>query len=229
MIGNLLSVPAPGTFCHAVEIGETVSLPTVSALAAAIWAEPVERTNESAGQPAGVNGRPPSAAFLLIRVGTLKTQMDGPQLDDVEGVLPLILKQGVNADIDRVVAVGKVFSQGGARSRRCGPSGRRARARRAPCGSAQFSCGQSLYAGSFPGRLMWRRRSARGAPRQIGASSFVAGWNNQGYGMFVIVDHNMNYITLYAHLSEVEEGEIVAAGQVLGRVRPAIAPVSSAF
>jgi hypothetical protein len=47
-----------------------------------------------------------------------------------------------------------------------------------------------------------------------------AGWSNAGYGQFVIVDHNIDYITLYAHLSEifVEEGQVVARGQLLGRV-----------
>lgn len=47
-----------------------------------------------------------------------------------------------------------------------------------------------------------------------------AGWNNQGYGTFVIVDHNIDYLTLYAHLDSifVSEGEIVAQGQVLGTV-----------
>ncbi|MCB0158071.1 MAG: M23 family metallopeptidase, partial [Caldilineaceae bacterium] len=37
---------------------------------------------------------------------------------------------------------------------------------------------------------------------------------------FVIVDHNIDYITLYAHLSEVlvNEGDVVAQGQPIGRV-----------
>lgn len=47
-----------------------------------------------------------------------------------------------------------------------------------------------------------------------------AGWNNQGYGNFVIIDHNIDYLTLYAHLDHifVQEGEIVAQGQILGTV-----------
>lgn len=47
-----------------------------------------------------------------------------------------------------------------------------------------------------------------------------AGWNNQGYGFFVIIDHNIDYVTLYAHLSEVlvVEGQVVAQGQILGKV-----------
>lgn len=47
-----------------------------------------------------------------------------------------------------------------------------------------------------------------------------AGWNNQGYGLFVIIDHNIDYITLYGHLSEVfvEEGQVVAQGELIGKV-----------
>jgi murein DD-endopeptidase MepM/ murein hydrolase activator NlpD len=47
-----------------------------------------------------------------------------------------------------------------------------------------------------------------------------SGWNDQGYGMFVIVDHNIDYITLYAHLSEVyvKEGDVVAQGQIIGTI-----------
>jgi murein DD-endopeptidase MepM/ murein hydrolase activator NlpD len=47
-----------------------------------------------------------------------------------------------------------------------------------------------------------------------------AGWNDQGYGLFIIIDHNIDYVSLYSHLSEVfvEEGDIVRAGQVIGTV-----------
>lgn len=47
-----------------------------------------------------------------------------------------------------------------------------------------------------------------------------AGWNDQGYGLFVVIDHNIDYVTLYAHLDEiyVTEGDVVAQGQILGTV-----------
>ena len=47
-----------------------------------------------------------------------------------------------------------------------------------------------------------------------------AGWNDQGYGRFVIIDHKIDYVTLYAHLDRilVEEGDIVGQGQVIGTV-----------
>lgn len=47
-----------------------------------------------------------------------------------------------------------------------------------------------------------------------------SGWNSQGYGNFVVIDHNIDIITLYAHLDTifVEVGDVVAQGQVLGTV-----------
>lgn len=47
-----------------------------------------------------------------------------------------------------------------------------------------------------------------------------AGWNDQGYGNFVVIDHQIDYMTLYSHLSDilVAEGEVVGQGQVIGTV-----------
>ncbi len=47
-----------------------------------------------------------------------------------------------------------------------------------------------------------------------------AGWSDIGYGLFVVIDHNIDYLTLYAHLSQVtvQEGQVVAKGQLIGRV-----------
>ena len=46
----------------------------------------------------------------------------------------------------------------------------------------------------------------------------MAGWNPTGYGFRVVIDHGTDYVTLYAHLSDiyVEEGEVVGKGQVIG-------------
>lgn len=45
----------------------------------------------------------------------------------------------------------------------------------------------------------------------------LAGWSSVGYGFRVAIDHGNDYITLYAHLSDiyVQEGQIVAKGQVI--------------
>lgn len=47
-----------------------------------------------------------------------------------------------------------------------------------------------------------------------------AGWSDGGYGNFVVIDHKIDYLTLYAHLSEifVVEGQVVAQGQLIGSV-----------
>ncbi|MBI3958904.1 MAG: M23 family metallopeptidase [Chloroflexi bacterium] len=47
-----------------------------------------------------------------------------------------------------------------------------------------------------------------------------AGWSDGGYGNFVVIDHKIDYLTLYGHLSEifVSEGQVVAQGQLIGRV-----------
>ncbi len=46
----------------------------------------------------------------------------------------------------------------------------------------------------------------------------MAGWNPTGYGFRVVIDHGIDYITLYAHLSDiyVEAGQVVGKGQVIG-------------
>lgn len=46
----------------------------------------------------------------------------------------------------------------------------------------------------------------------------LAGWNSSGYGFRVVIDHGIDYVTLYAHLSDiyVEPGDVVGKGQVIG-------------
>jgi murein DD-endopeptidase MepM/ murein hydrolase activator NlpD len=45
-----------------------------------------------------------------------------------------------------------------------------------------------------------------------------AGWNPTGYGFRVVIDHGIDYVTLYGHLQDiyVKEGETVGKGQVIG-------------
>ena len=47
-----------------------------------------------------------------------------------------------------------------------------------------------------------------------------AGWSDNGYGYRIVIDHGIDYITLYAHLSEyyVQPGDIVRKGDVIGAV-----------
>lgn len=64
--------------------------------------------------------------------------------------------------------------------------------------------------------------TAFGAPVVAADNGVVtrAGWSDAGYGLRVVIDHQIDYITLYAHLSEVyvAEGQVVEKGQVIGRV-----------
>ncbi len=47
-----------------------------------------------------------------------------------------------------------------------------------------------------------------------------AGWNNLGLGYRIVIDHHIDYITVYAHLSAllVREGEVVKKGQPIGLI-----------
>ncbi len=47
-----------------------------------------------------------------------------------------------------------------------------------------------------------------------------AGWNDQGLGYRIVIDHHINYVTVYAHLSTllVREGEVVKKGQPIGLI-----------
>lgn len=46
----------------------------------------------------------------------------------------------------------------------------------------------------------------------------MAGWSPTGYGFRVVIDHHIDYVTLYAHMSDiyVQEGQVVAKGQIIG-------------
>jgi murein DD-endopeptidase MepM/ murein hydrolase activator NlpD len=47
-----------------------------------------------------------------------------------------------------------------------------------------------------------------------------SGYSRDGYGGRVIIDHQIDYVTLYAHLSQalVQEGDVVQKGQIIGYV-----------
>lgn len=47
-----------------------------------------------------------------------------------------------------------------------------------------------------------------------------AGWNDSGYGYRIVIDHGIDYVTVYAHLSEyyTREGDVVQKGEVIGRI-----------
>ncbi len=75
-------------------------------------------------------------------------------------------------------------------------------------------------------QYFWRLHRAidigvpEGTPVYAADSGFVvyAGWNDQGYGKLVIIDHRNGFMTYYAHLSvvKVNVGMSVHKGQIIG-------------
>ena len=53
-----------------------------------------------------------------------------------------------------------------------------------------------------------------------GGTVIDAGWNDGGYGNYVIIDHGGNWKTLYGHMSDlaVKQGDTVTQGQIIGYV-----------
>ena len=53
-----------------------------------------------------------------------------------------------------------------------------------------------------------------------GGTVLEAGWNDGGYGYYVMIDHGNGYVTLYAHASEVfvSAGDTVEQGQLIAAV-----------
>ncbi|MDE6103827.1 MAG: M23 family metallopeptidase, partial [Oscillospiraceae bacterium] len=53
-----------------------------------------------------------------------------------------------------------------------------------------------------------------------GGTVIEAGWNDGGYGNFVMIDHGNGYITLYGHASEVfvNPGDTVSKGDLIAAV-----------
>lgn len=79
--------------------------------------------------------------------------------------------------------------------------------------------------GAITQQYWWGHRgldiaNAIGTPIAASDGGYVtyAGWNNQGYGNLVIIDHGNGFSTFYAHLSSwfVAPGQSVARGQVIG-------------
>jgi murein DD-endopeptidase MepM/ murein hydrolase activator NlpD len=225
VISDRLPIPDPGTICHEVKSDDTIA-----SIAEQYQRLPQQITEEKWNELIDLSGnqRPLTIGHHLRIPPTAANEtatQEGESLTYAEGVLPLILNQGVNANIDQVVAVGKIFSRGeapavgGVRKPMEAPV-----PKDWPFGSGRFSW--PIYGWLTQGYRADHRAVDVAAPTGTAVTAadrgivIRAGWNNQGYGHFVIVDHNIDYITLYAHLSEVlvEEGEIVAAGQVLGQV-----------
>ena len=206
VIGDTLDVPPAGWKCH--EVGEDESL---TQIAARYGVDPIELIEVAWNElDASALGDRPLAAGRFVRVPpTLGEATDG-------GFINFMLEQPLS--VSPVTA----YAIGGTRTRATqlvGPL-----PKDWPFGSGNFMW--PVYG--------WMSQGYRGDHRAIDiaapSGTFVAaadrgvvmraGWNEQGYGTFVVIDHNIDYITLYAHLSDVfvKEGDIVAQGQIVGTI-----------
>jgi murein DD-endopeptidase MepM/ murein hydrolase activator NlpD len=216
VIGNVLEMPPPGTLCHIVEPGDTVETISVR------YRTPVEHLQAIDWNrlPPTVTVRSPLTPGLHLRVplsGNLsRPRWDSPAgLASAEDFLTVMLHQPVNTPPFVAYAVG-------------GSGRARVETGQVP---ANWPYGSGHFAWPLFGWLtQGYRYDHRAVDIAAPAGTLVtaadrgvvirAGWNNQGYGRFVVIDHNIDYITLYAHLDEilVQEGMVVAQGQTIGRV-----------
>lgn len=216
VIGNQLAAPEPNLLCHQVALGET--LPAIAGQyrvpAEAIHSLP---WNQLAQQPLDAVLPPGHYLRIPLSQGQTLSNHDTPLgLSSSQDFLSWILHQPVNSSPFEILGVGGPVP---AAIRQTGPL-----PPNWPYGSGHFAW--PLYG--------WLTQSYRYDHRAVDiaapAGTLVtasdrgvvirAGWNNQGYGNFVIIDHNIDYVTLYAHLSEifVQEGQVVGQGEPLGRV-----------
>lgn len=216
VIGNALALPPPHLLCHQVVAGETLA--TIAAQyhlsAEVIHALP---WNQLAQQP--LTAVLSSGRYLRIPLlpGAASPNHEAPVgLPSGQDFLGWILQQPVNSSPFAILGVG-------------GPN-RAVQPQNGPL-PANWPYGSGHFAWPLYG---WLTQSYRYDHRAIDIAAPVgtlvtasdrgvvirAGWNNQGYGNFVIIDHNIDYVTLYAHLSEiyVTEGQVIGQGEPLGRV-----------
>ena len=205
VIGDTLVLPPRGWRCHEIAVGETL---TDIAAAYAVTAEQLDRGTWNQLSP-GVGPLTPGS-HLRVPPSTSSPS-------DAAGFLTYMLEQPVN--MSPLLA----YATGGPRATTV-PTVAGPLPKNWPYGSGNFTW--PVYG--------WLSQPYRDDHRAIDIAApigtFVtaadrgvvvrAGWNDQGYGLFVVIDHNIDYLTLYAHLSDVyvKEGEVVAQGQVIGAV-----------
>ncbi len=217
VIGNVLEIPPAGMLCHAVEGEETV------AAVAALYRIPPEQLValpwnrlHGASLPGGILPKGWHLRVPLTAHAGGRPKDSPAGLASAEDFVGFMLHQPVNTLPFVAYAVGG--------ANRALPSVANNVPANWPYGTGHFVW--PVYG--------WLTQSYRYDHRAVDVAAPIgtvvtaadrgvvirAGWNNQGYGRFVIIDHNIDYITLYAHLSEilVEEGQVVGQGEVIGRV-----------
>ncbi|MEX1018012.1 MAG: M23 family metallopeptidase [Litorilinea sp.] len=206
VIGAILVAPPLGTYCHPVQPGETpLSIATaydipVATLVAEGW-------NRIA--PDALEIPLPPQTYVRVPLGN-----DVQNVAESDSFLAFMLEQPVTLSPYVVHATGGTRTQ---RPQEPVPANW-------PYGSGHFEW--PVYGWLSNGY----RQDHRAIDIAAQPGTFVtaadrgvvirAGWNSQGYGRFVVIDHNIDYITLYAHLDQVlvAEGDVVGQGQILGTV-----------
>lgn len=216
VIGDSISPPPAGTICHRVARGETV------ASIAATYGVAPNRLTGDATHPAGAWNQltglasydSPITEGRYVRISSGGEAQEGSAAGPSNGFLAYMLAQPVEVTPFMAYAVG-------------GPKAAPTQSKAPPdwpYGSGRFTW--PVYGWVSQGYRNDHRAVDIAAP----LGTFVmaadrgvvvrAGWNNQGYGMFVVIDHNIDYVTLYSHLQDVyvDVGDIVAQGEVIGSV-----------
>lgn len=247
VIGNLLERLPPDQWCHTVQPGETLETIGVryGVAPAQIYALPwnqLQRATVLNTQPldeaplgrlvqlqAGHHLRIP---LTPVPAGAVRREPTPPT--DTSSFLAWMLQQPVDTSPFAVLAVGGPFAEQMQRARRMqgAPADQALRPLNQPgVVPANWPYGSGAFTWPLAGWLTQGYRydhraldiaAPAGTPVTAADRGVVlrAGWNNQGYGLFVIIDHNIDYVTLYAHLSEVfvTEGQVVGQGEVIGKV-----------
>lgn len=231
VIGNVLSIPPASLACHTVAAGDMLALVAAQygSSAEQIYLLPWNRLTatpfEAVTLQEGTHLRVPLPLgdFLATEPRASATPvtpvMPGP--DNPDGMteasfLPLMLSLPVDTSPLAVLGEGE---QRQPQSQTLGPV------------PADWPYGSGHFAWPIYG---WLSQGYRYDHRAIDVAANLgmpvtaadrgvvvrAGWNDQGYGQFVVIDHQIDYVTLYAHLDTilVKEGDIVGKGQVIGTV-----------
>ena len=221
VIGDLLAVPPANIRCHAVQPGETLNdiAAQYGSTAAQIyflaWNRLGEVPLDSVVPTPGWHLRVPLPLTLTAELGAVPAAATG---EGETSFLPLILEMPVNTSPFTLFAAGSAQLSD-----------------RAPASMGPIPANWPYGSGAFVWPVYgWLSQGYRADHRAIDIAAPIgtaitaadrgvvirAGWNDQGYGQFVIIDHNIDYITLYAHLSQVlvQEGQVVAQGDLIGAV-----------
>ena len=220
VIGDILDIPPDGTICHEVVAGETSA-----EIALRYGVDPRSLFEELWNQLHAADGvdapLTPGLHLRIPPVDPVSPGADEAAIADAGLMLPLLLNEKINSNPTLASAVG---FPGAAKPAPRSSTVQAPVPENWPYGSGEFSWPLFgwLTQGFHPAHRAVDIAAPAGTVVTAADRGVVvrAGWNNQGYGLFVIIDHNIDYITLYAHLSEVlvEEGEVVAQGDLIGRV-----------